>query len=79
MRNLHPRQLPEFNKIIAISCELFLAMLKQPAIKFDPIWSIGNPIIIPQALAKKINPDYVNFIPFEYKWKYYIAEAYLNS
>lgn len=53
-------------------------MLKQPAIKFDPIWSIGNPIIIPQALAKKINPDYVNFIPFEYKWKYYIAEAYLN-
>lgn len=78
-RKLHPKDMPEFIRSANISIDLLLAALKQPNIKVDIIWSKENPIIINQGLAKRINPDYVNFIPFEYKWQYCVVEGYLNS
>lgn len=52
-----------------------------PEVFKDPyrIWKEDNPIVIYPHLAKKLWIEYKDFVPFEYKWIWYVVYWKLNT
>ncbi len=51
-----------------------------PEVFKDPyrIWKEDNPIVIYPYLAKELWIDYEDFVPFEYRWLWYVVSWKLN-